>query len=104
MLALVVDHDVPAGLRLGETTDPVPASDQVLIEVRAILNHGELRGIASQPAGYVPGWDAAGVVRTLRPTAPGRPRAAGSSRSDRPVRGRSCGRELEADPWPSGTV
>ncbi|MEV0159643.1 zinc-binding dehydrogenase [Nonomuraea fuscirosea] len=75
MLALVVDHDVPAGLRLGETTDPSPASGEVLVEVRAIsLNHGELRGavlnhaellgIADRPAGYVPGWDAAGVVRT----------------------------------------
>ncbi|HEY4418034.1 MAG TPA: alcohol dehydrogenase, partial [Pseudonocardia sp.] len=65
MLALLVDHDAPAGLRLGEAADPVPASDEVLVEVRAIsLNHGELRGVADQPAGYVPGWDAAGVVRT----------------------------------------
>nr|WP_062339349.1 zinc-binding dehydrogenase [Herbidospora sakaeratensis] len=74
MLALLVDHDVPAGLRLGETADPVPASDEVLVEVHAIslnhgelrgaiLNHGEVRGIARQSVGYVPGWDAAGVVR-----------------------------------------
>ncbi|WP_062434552.1 zinc-binding dehydrogenase [Herbidospora daliensis] len=75
MLALLVDHDVPGGLRLGETADPVPAADEVLVEVRAIslnhgelrgaiLNHGELLGVAKQSAGYVPGWDAAGVVRS----------------------------------------
>jgi NADPH:quinone reductase len=87
VLALVVDHDAPAGLRLGETADPVPASDEVLVEVRAIslnhgelrgaiFNYGELRGVADQPAGYVPGWDAAGVVRT--PAADGSGPPAGS--------------------------
>jgi NADPH:quinone reductase-like Zn-dependent oxidoreductase len=65
VLALLVDQDAPAGLRLGEAPDPVPAPNEVLVEVRAIsLNHGELRGVASAQAGLVSGWDAAGVVRT----------------------------------------
>jgi NADPH:quinone reductase len=65
VLALLVDHDSAAGLRLAETADPVPGPDEALVEVHAIsLNHGELRGVASQPPGFVPGWDAAGVVRT----------------------------------------
>ena len=70
MLALLVDHDSAAGLRLGEAPDPVPAPDEPLVEVHAIsLNHGELRAVASHPAGFISGWDAAGVVRT--PTADG---------------------------------
>jgi NADPH:quinone reductase-like Zn-dependent oxidoreductase len=64
MLGLVVDHSAPDGLRLSEVPDPVPAADEVLVEVRTFsLNRGELRGLRARPEGEVHGWDVAGVVR-----------------------------------------
>ncbi|MDQ2588281.1 zinc-binding dehydrogenase [Saccharothrix yanglingensis] len=64
MRALLVDHSAPAGLRLGEAPDPVPAPDEALVRVAATsLNPGEVTGvIPGSPDGAVPGWDAAGVV------------------------------------------
>ncbi|GAA2112151.1 zinc-binding dehydrogenase [Actinomadura alba] len=64
MRALLVDRSVPGGLRLGEAPDPVPASNQALIRVRATsLNYGEVAfGVENAPEGSVLGWDAAGVV------------------------------------------
>lgn len=77
MQALLVDHAAPAGLRLGAAPDPQPGPNEALVEIRAIsLNHGELRGVAGRKAGEVPGWDAAGVVRT--PAADGSGPAAGT--------------------------
>jgi NADPH2:quinone reductase len=65
VLAVLVDHDAPAGLRLGETADPEPAPDEALVEVRSFsLNRGELQGIQGRLPGEVPGWDAAGVVHS----------------------------------------
>ena len=77
MQALLVDHAAPAGLRLGDAPDPQPGPGEVLVEIRAVsLNHGELRGVAGREADEVPGWDAAGIVRT--PAADGSGPAAGS--------------------------
>ncbi|MGV9816912.1 zinc-binding dehydrogenase [Nocardia xishanensis] len=64
MRALVVDHSVPARLRLGEAPDPEPAPDQALVRVTATsLNDGEIRYVLDNaPDGAVLGWDAAGFV------------------------------------------
>ena len=65
MRAVVYDPQAPTKLNFADdVTEPVPAADEVLIDVRAIaLNFGEIHWIANarQP-GEVPGWDAAGVV------------------------------------------
>jgi NADPH:quinone reductase len=66
MRAIVVDHSVEAGLRLGEVAEPEPRPDQLLVEVQHLsLNFGDLNGARTRPEGFVPGWDASGVV--LRP-------------------------------------
>lgn len=63
MRALVTTPDTKFGLALREAPDPVPAADQVLVEVRhASLNYGDVGYAATKPAGVVQGWDAAGVV------------------------------------------
>lgn len=78
MQALVHDPAASAGLRLTDVTDPVPAPDQVLIEVHAAsLNHLDVgyRHVRLRP-GEVPGVDAAGVV--VRAAADGSGPAAGT--------------------------
>ena len=70
MLALVRDeqHDPPIGLR--EVSEPEPAADEALVEVRASsINRGELALLAARPDGWRPGQDLAGVV--ARPAASG---------------------------------
>ncbi len=63
MRSLVYDPSAPHGLRLGDAPDPVPGPGQVLVQNDAIsLNYGELRNIASNAPGAVPGWDSAGIV------------------------------------------
>ncbi|HEY4453323.1 MAG TPA: zinc-binding dehydrogenase [Pseudonocardiaceae bacterium] len=65
MLALAVTRDVPGGVALREVPEPVPAPDQVVIEVaHSSLNSGEVHFARSDAAvvDSVPGWDAAGVV------------------------------------------
>ncbi|WP_280457483.1 zinc-binding dehydrogenase [Nocardia carnea] len=64
MRALVVDHSVPAGLRLGDAPVPELAPHQALVRVMATsLNDGEIRYVLKNtPDGAVLGWDAAGVV------------------------------------------
>ncbi|MFD1932950.1 zinc-binding dehydrogenase [Nonomuraea mangrovi] len=60
MRALIFNSD----LTFGVVPDPVPAPSQALVEVAAVsLNFGEIayRSADVRP-GYVPGWDAAGVV------------------------------------------
>lgn len=64
MRAVVYDPQAPAQLSFAEVAEPIPAEDEVLVDVGAIaLNFGEIHWIANarQP-GEVPGWDAAGVV------------------------------------------
>jgi len=66
MRALLIDHDSPNHLRLGEAPDPVPGLAQVLIQVVGTsLNRGEVAfraPTASEAA--VLGWDASGIVVT----------------------------------------
>jgi NADPH:quinone reductase-like Zn-dependent oxidoreductase len=63
MRALVVDPNAEGGLRLGDAPEPEPAPDQVLVDVQHItLNYGDLNGARNRPAGFIPGWDASGVV------------------------------------------
>jgi len=77
MRALIVDPDVEGRLRLGEAPEPEVRPDQVLVDVRHLaLNFGDLNGSRARPAGFVPGWDASGVV--LRPAANGEGPAAGT--------------------------
>jgi NADPH:quinone reductase len=77
MLALVRDeqHDPPVALR--EVSEPEPAADEALIEVRASsINRGELALLAARPDGWRPGQDVAGVV--ARPAASGKGPPAGT--------------------------
>ncbi len=77
MRALVITPGSANGVTLGETPDPVPTSDQLLVEVRhSSLNFGDVGGAGAGTPGSVPGWDAAGVV--LAPAADGSGPAAGA--------------------------
>lgn len=77
MRALIVDPEVEGGLRLGEAPEPEPRPDQVLVSVQHLaLNFGDLNGARSRPAGFVPGWDASGVI--LEPAASGNGPAVGT--------------------------
>jgi NADPH:quinone reductase len=70
MRALVVTPGSTSGLTLTEAPDPVPAPNELLVEVRnSSLNFGDVNGVASGTPGQVPGWDAAGVV--VQPAADG---------------------------------
>jgi len=62
--ALVFDPAAKAGLRLGDTQDPVPGPSQALVRVAAIsLNFADLAFLRDRKTpGAVPGFDAAGVV------------------------------------------
>jgi NADPH:quinone reductase-like Zn-dependent oxidoreductase len=63
MLALVVNQSARGHIAIGEVEEPSPAPGEVLVEVRAVsLNRGEVRRLAGQEDGFVPGWDLAGVV------------------------------------------
>jgi NADPH:quinone reductase-like Zn-dependent oxidoreductase len=74
MRAVLVDPAAPGGLRLGEAAEPEPGSQQALVGLQALaLNFGDVNGARSRPAGFVPGWDAAGVV--LRAATSGGPPA-----------------------------
>jgi NADPH2:quinone reductase len=64
MQGFITDPTVPGGLRLADDlSEPVPAADQVLVEVRAYsVNRGELFLLKIRPDGWRPGQDLAGVV------------------------------------------
>lgn len=61
----VVAHDptAPHGLSFDVREAPHPAPHQALVRVASVsLNLGEVAYLSNQSEGYVPGWDAAGVV------------------------------------------
>ena len=63
MLALVATRSAHGHIAIGEVEEPTPAPGEALVEVRAVsLNRGEVRRLADQEEGSVPGWDLAGVV------------------------------------------
>ncbi|WP_214413114.1 zinc-binding dehydrogenase [Sphaerisporangium fuscum] len=63
MRALISAPETTEGYRHAEAPEPVPAPDQVTVEVRhASVNFGEVRHLGFQPAGTVLGYDAAGYV------------------------------------------
>jgi NADPH:quinone reductase-like Zn-dependent oxidoreductase len=63
MRAIVVDPSTEGGLQLTEVADPEPRADQVLVQAEHLsLNFGDLNGARTRPAGFIPGWDASGVV------------------------------------------
>jgi NADPH:quinone reductase len=66
MRALLIDHNAPNHLRLGEAPNPIPGRAQALIEVVGTsLNRGEVAFRAPAAAeGSVLGWDASGIILT----------------------------------------
>jgi len=77
VLALVNTPDGPAPVELREIPDPLPASNEALVEVQAFsLNRGELASFARNKQGWVPGQDISGTV--LRRAANGAGPAAGA--------------------------
>jgi len=63
MLAIVNTPGGAAPVELREITEPQPAANEALVEVRAFsLNRGELRLFQIRPEGWRPGQDISGVV------------------------------------------
>lgn len=64
MRAIVVDPTAPHRLALRDVREPCPLPHETLVRVEAIsLNQGEVREASGEaPAGWIPGWDFAGVV------------------------------------------
>jgi NADPH:quinone reductase len=63
MLALVNTPNGKAPVELRQLSEPQPARNEALVEVRAFsLNRGELRSFRNNEEGWVPGQDVAGVV------------------------------------------
>ena len=63
MLALVANRSARGHIAIGEVEAPTAAPGEALVEVRAVsLNRGEVRRLADQEEGSIPGWDLAGVV------------------------------------------
>ena len=76
MRALVTTPD-PPHVRLGEAPEPDPDRGEAIVEVRAVsLNRGEVRRLANQEEGTVPGWDVAGVVSAVAADGSGPPEGA----------------------------
>ena len=75
--ALIVDTEAPGRLRLAEAPEPEVGAHQVLVAVQHIaLNYGDLNGARNRPAGFVPGWDASGVVARAAASGDGPPAGA----------------------------
>ena len=83
MKAVVVDANVTGHLTLGETPEPIPDSNEVLIRVTAFsLNRGEVRRAETASPGTQIVWDTVGDCR------------AGRARRQRASKGRAGGRIL----------
>lgn len=77
MLGLVTTPNGPAPMELREVAEPQPQRNEALVEVNAFsLNRGELRSIANNGEGWIPGQDIGGVV--LRQAADGNGPPAGA--------------------------
>jgi len=73
MRALVATPDGPAPAEIREVEEPIPAPDELLLEVRtASLNRGELNLLPNRP-GWQPGQDVAGVVARMAADGSGPP-------------------------------
>lgn len=65
------------GLHLEDVPEPLPGSDELLLQVRAVsLNRGEIRAVTRAGDGVVPGWDVAGTVVTAAASGKGPPEGA----------------------------
>lgn len=74
MRAALVDPSEPGHLAITETPDPIPMSDQAVVQIKAIsLNLGEVRRARHESAGAHLGWDLAGVVAQAAPDGSGPP-------------------------------
>jgi NADPH2:quinone reductase len=63
MRALVATGNPATALEMRELSDPAPAPNESVVEVKAVsINRGELRLLAARPNGWQPGQDIAGVV------------------------------------------
>lgn len=63
MRAVRASGNAETPAEVGEVEEPSPGPDEALVAVEAVsLNRGECRRLLSAPAGWVPGWDVAGVV------------------------------------------
>jgi NADPH:quinone reductase len=63
MRALVAAPEAPGGVEIRDVPEPIPLSNQALVEVRATsLNRGECNTLRQSEDGWHPGWDLAGVV------------------------------------------
>ena len=63
MRAIVLAPDQPDRIAFAEVPEPVPARDEVVIDVRAVsLNRGEFRRLRQMAPGTIVGYDPAGLV------------------------------------------
>jgi NADPH:quinone reductase len=77
MLALVSTPDGSEPVEIREASEPDPAPDETLVEVRAFsINRGELSLVSNRPEGWRPGQDVAGVVAQAAADGSGPPRGA----------------------------
>jgi NADPH:quinone reductase len=71
MRALVATGNAASPLELRDVEEPQPAPDEAVIEVKNVsINRGELRLLASRPAGWRPGQDVAGTIVKAPPDGP----------------------------------
>ena len=65
MRALVADSSAADRIAFRDLPEPVPATGEVLVEVRAFsINRGELKLLRAKPDGWRPGWDFTGIVQS----------------------------------------
>ena len=77
MRALVATGNPSSPLELREVDEPAPDANETLIRVeRVSINRGELRLLASRPAGWRPGQDVAGTVEKAAADGSGPPAGA----------------------------